>query len=264
MADITVVKIGGNVLDDAPTLAQVLQTLAQHRGPLVLVHGGGKAATRLADKLGVPQTLLDGRRITDAATLEIATMVYGGLVNKNLVASFQALGCNAIGLTGADADLIRATRRPPTPVDFGFVGDVTPQSVKVPMLQTLLQAGLLPIFCALTHDGAGSLLNTNADTMASALAKALAQIQQVRLVYVFEKQGVLRDINNPATLVPHIQVNQVEGLVADGTLQAGMIPKVRNAAQAVTAGVQSVTIGQAEALKDLLNGVAGTGTIIRT
>lgn len=249
---LTLLKIGGNVVDDPATLAQVLDAVAAFDGPLILVHGGGKAATRLAEKLGLEQQMVDGRRITDAATLDIAVMVYGGLLNKQVVAGLQARGRNALGLSGADGNSLRAVKRPPVPIDFGLVGDLEPEGVNAPFLASLLEQDIVPVFCALTHDGAGQLLNTNADTLAQSVAVALSAQYAVRLVYLFEKKGVLRNIDDEASLITRIPTAEAEALIAQGVIHSGMIPKIRNAAAAVARGVASVAIGQPQYLHAIL------------
>ena len=253
MKTLILLKIGGNVVDDAATLGQVLDAVAGYEGPMILVHGGGKAATRLAERLGLEQQMVDGRRITDAATLDVAVMVYGGLLNKQIVAGLQARGCNALGLSGADGNSLRAVRRPPEPIDFGLVGDLEPEGVNASLLVTLLEQEVLPVFCALTHDGAGQLLNTNADTLAQSVAVALSGQYDVRLVYLFEKKGVLRDVDDQGSLIARIPIAEAETLIAEGVIHSGMIPKIRNAAAAVARGVASVSIGQPQYLHAILN-----------
>lgn len=253
MKTLTLLKIGGNVVDDPTTLAQMLNAVAAHAEPMILVHGGGKAASRLAERLGLEQQMVDGRRITDAATLDIAVMVYGGLLNKQIVAGLQARGRNALGLSGADGNSLRAVKRPPVPIDFGLVGDLEPEGVNTGLLVSLLEQGILPVFCALTHDGAGQLLNTNADTLAQSVAVALSGQYAVRLVYLFEKKGVLRDIDDEASLISCILQAEAEALIAQGIIHSGMIPKIRNAAAAVGRGVASVAIGQPLHLHAILN-----------
>jgi acetylglutamate kinase len=247
-----IVKIGGNVVDEAAILGSVLGALAAHPEPLILVHGGGKLATRLAGQLGVPQTMVDGRRVTDAATLDIALMVYAGLINKKIVAELQAAGCNALGLSGADGNSLRAVKRPATPINFGLVGDTGAEGVNAAFLNLLLQNRIAPVFSALTHDGAGQLLNTNADTLAQAIAVAMSRQYDIRLLYLFEKKGVLSDVADEASLLAEIRLNEVEALIEQRVIQAGMIPKIRNAAAAVGQGVASVLIGQPEQLQNIL------------
>lgn len=212
----------------------------------MLVHGGGRSATKLAARLGIESQMVNGRRITDAETLKIVTMVYGGLVNKNIVARLQACGVNALGLTGADMDVIRSVKRPVKDVDYGFVGDV--ERVDATLLGDLIAKGVVPVMAPLTHDGCGNMLNTNADTIAGETAKALAQLFDVTLVYCFEKRGVLRDENDDDSVIPQITRADFEQLVADGVVQGGMIPKLENAFEALRAGVSQVIITQASAI----------------
>lgn len=252
---ITIVKIGGNVLDDASALAEFLQLFSQWNGPKILVHGGGKLATRTAQNMGIEAQMVDGRRITDQAMLDIVTMVYAGLTNKQVVAQLQANGCNALGLTGADANVIQANIRPKTPIDFGFVGDVTPDAVQATQVLKWLSNGITPVFSAITHDGNGQLLNTNADTIASCLAEALAQLADTQLIYCFEKKGVLRDAEDETTVIAEINASIFEQLKAEKIVHAGMLPKLSNALNAVAKGVKNVYIKQA---KDLLDESTGT------
>ncbi len=256
--DLNIIKIGGNILDAPGRLDRFLQDFAVLPGRRILVHGGGKIATAIGDRLGIESRYEQGRRITDAPTLELVTMVYGGLVNKQLVARMQALGCNAIGLTGADAGIIRADRRPAGSVDYGFVGDVPAGGVSVPALEALLEAGLVPVIAPLTHDGAGSLLNTNADTIAQEMAKALAPGRNLRLIYCFEKPGVLRNADDDSSLIASVTAAEFDALVDSGIVSGGMIPKLRNALDAVASGVARVVIGQAESLAELVAGTKGT------
>ena len=251
--NITVVKIGGNVVDNAAALQQFVTDFAALRGPKIVVHGGGKEATRLAEKMGVEVKMVDGRRITGREMLDIAVMVYAGAVNKRVVAALQAAGCNAIGLSGADANVVRAHRRPAEPIDFGFVGDI--ESVAADRLLMLLGAGLTPVFSAIMHDGEGTLLNCNADSVASAVAVGMAGAAAVDLVYCFEKEGVL-DANGK--VIDRISHADFESLKADGTVNSGMIPKIENALQAVGKGVRSVIIKSAGAVND-----AAAGTVIK-
>ena len=240
-----VVKIGGGVLDDAAQLAQFLTEFARLPGRKLLVHGGGKGASTLLQSLGLEPQLVDGRRVTDAATLDVVTMFYAGKTNKQLVALLQARGTNALGLSGADGNVLRATRRPAGAIDYGYVGDLTDRSVNVPLLQTLLDAGLTPVFCAITHDGAGQLLNTNADTIASVLARALAPFYEVGLHFCFEKDGVLADVSDPASVIPRLTPARFAALKARGAIAAGMLPKLENAFAALAAGVEKVIIENA-------------------
>ena len=255
----SIVKVGGAVVEDPAQLAAFMDEFVKVEGPKVLVHGGGRTATQLAKQLGIESQMVGGRRVTDAETLRIVTMVYGGLVNKNIVAQLQARGVNALGLTGADLNIIRAHRRPITAegVDFGFVGDV--DSADGTRLLQLLREGITPVIAPLTHDGQGHLLNTNADTMAQTVATAIAQAldkpreeeelippmkkaESVSLTFCFELPGVLRDPNDPTTLIPHLTEPLFHTLVADGIIAGGMIPKLENAFAALRAGVASVRI----------------------
>ena len=240
-----VVKIGGGVLDDAAQLAQFLTEFARLPGRKLLVHGGGKGASQLLQSLGIVPQLIDGRRVTDAATLDVVTMFYAGKTNKQLVALLQARGINALGLSGADGNVLRATRRPAGAVDYGYVGDLTDAGVNVPLLQNLLGAGLTPVFCAITHDGNGQLLNTNADTIASVLARALAPFYEVGLHFCFEKDGVLADVHDPTSVIPRITSALFAELKASGAIAAGMLPKLENAFAALAAGVEKVIIENA-------------------
>lgn len=252
---ITVVKIGGNVIDDPAALKRFLQKFAALPGAKILVHGGGKLATRLAERLELKVQMVEGRRITDKGTLDVVTMVYAGLVNKQVVAGLQAAGCNALGLSGADGNIVRARRRPPQPVDYGFVGDI--ERVDAELLRRLLDGGLTPVFSAIMHDGEGGLLNCNADSVASALACAAARIAPTDLVFCFEKRGVLRDPDDEESLIAEITAESFEALRAEGVISRGMIPKVENALKAVKEGVRSVAIKHAD---DLLE---DKGTTIR-
>lgn len=247
MEKITIVKVGGAVVEDNEQLAQLLTDFAAIPGKKVLVHGGGRRATKVAAALGIESKMVNGRRITDAQMLEVVTMVYGGLVNKNLVAKLQAKGVNALGLTGADMDVIHSHKRPVKDgVDFGYVGDVERANGK--MLQTLIQEGITPVMAPLTHDGNGNILNTNADTIASETAKALAPYYDVTLIYSFEKKGVLSNPDDDNSVIPVITRADFEKYQADGTIGGGMIPKIENALAAVDAGVKEVIITLATAI----------------
>lgn len=243
-----VIKIGGNVIDDSEGLKRFLERFANLRGHKILVHGGGKIATRMAADLGIEAKLVEGRRITDEAMLRIVTMVYAGLTNKQLVAELQAQGCNAVGLSGADGNAIRTVKRPVNVVDYGFVGDILPGSVDTDTIATFVNAGLTPVFSAITHDGNGQLLNTNADTIASALAVALSARYATSLVYCFEKRGVLRDINDEQSAIPEIRSGEFGQLKTSGIIADGMVPKLHNAFEAIGKGVHEVCIGHADDL----------------
>lgn len=247
MEKVTIVKVGGAIVEDNEQLAQLLTDFAAIPGKKVLVHGGGRRATKVAAALGIESKMVNGRRITDAQMLEVVTMVYGGLVNKNLVAKLQAKGVNALGLTGADMDVIHSHKRPVKDgVDFGYVGDVERANGK--MLQTLIQEGITPVMAPLTHDGNGNILNTNADTIASETAKALAPYYNVTLIYSFEKKGVLSNPDDDNSVIPVITQSDFEKYQADGTIGGGMIPKIENALAAVDAGVKEVIITLATAI----------------
>jgi len=258
MKQLTIIKIGGNVIDNSENLHQFLLDFTALPGDKILVHGGGKIATELGESLGVEAKMVEGRRITDIETLRIVTMVYAGLINKNMVAQLQAKGSNAIGLTGADGNIIKAKKRPVKEIDYGFVGDLDENSVSAATLDSLLKAGLVPVLCAITHDGDTQLLNTNADTIASSVAVAMSAFYETRLVYCFEKKGVLKDVADDATVVREIRADEFDGLKADGTVQGGMIPKLHNAFEAIKKGVSAVYIGKANELNELANGTFGT------
>ncbi len=243
MEKVTVIKVGGAVVEDDSSLRTFLAQFAAVEGHKVLVHGGGRSATAMAARLGIETKMLDGRRITDEAMLEVVTMVYGGLVNKNIVARMQAMGVNAIGLTGADLDCIRSDKRPSVPIDYGFAGDV--RKVNGAALHTLLEAGFVPVMAPLTHNGKGQLLNTNADTIAAEVAKGLVPYYDVTLTFCFEKKGVLSNPADEESVIPRINRTQYNALVADGTLSGGMLPKFHNAFAALDAGVTSVVITSA-------------------
>lgn len=249
---LTVVKVGGAIVEDEENLSQLLDNFTKIEGAKILVHGGGRRATKIATKLGIESQMVEGRRITDADMLEVVTMVYGGLINKNIVARLQARKVNAIGLTGADMDVIRSHRRKPVTisdgqvVDYGFVGDV--DKVSVSALKALIAEGITPVMAPLTHDGMGSILNTNADTIASETAKALSKEFDVTLIYCFEKAGVLSNPNDEASVIPTITNADFKRLVADGTISGGMKPKLQNALNAVEAGVRRVIITKASAI----------------
>ena len=258
MEQLTIIKIGGNVIDNSEKLHQFLLDFTALPGNKILVHGGGKIATELGESLGIEAKMVDGRRITDIETLRIVTMVYAGLINKNMVAQLQAKNCNAIGLTGADGNVIKAIKRPVKTIDYGYVGDLTTNSVSSATLTSLLNAGLVPVLCAITHDGDTQLLNTNADTIASAVAVAMSERYDTRLVYCFEKKGVLRQVEDENSVVREIRSGEFDALQADGTVVGGMIPKLHNAFEAINKGVSAVYIGKADELNELESGTFGT------
>lgn len=254
MEKLTLIKVGGKIVEEEATLRRLLHDFAGITGYKALVHGGGRSATKIASQLGIESKMVDGRRVTDADTLKVVTMVYGGLVNKNIVAGLQALGVNALGLTGADMNLMRSDKRPVKEIDYGFVGDV--KEVNAGVLVSLIGQGIVPVLAPLTHDKQGNLLNTNADTIAGEAAKALATAFDVTLVYCFEKKGVLSDENDDESVIPRIDRAAFERYVAEGVIGGGMIPKLENAFEAIEAGVKEVVITQASAIG------AGSGTLV--
>ena len=253
---LSVLKIGGNVINNPAALHEALDYFAALVEPAVLVHGGGRKASQVLTEMGRQPVLIDGRRVTDEATLEIVTMVYAGLLNKNVVAQLQGRGCNAIGLSGADANAVLANKRPAGNIDYGFAGDV--RAVNGPLLEQLLRLGLRPVLCPITHDNHGQLLNTNADTIANETARALAAAGfTVSLRYCFELPGVLTDIDDPESVLPELTPDTYAAYRADGTIAGGMLPKLDNAFAAVAAGVAEVVIGDLRALR------GGRGTRLR-
>jgi acetylglutamate kinase len=256
MDRLTLVKVGGKIVEEQNSLESLLSDFSKIKGYKILVHGGGRSATKLAEKLGIDSKMVNGRRITDEAMLQVVTMVYGGLVNKNIVAKLQAKDINALGLTGADMNAIISVKRPVKDIDYGFVGDV--RGVNAPVLSDLLKKGIVPVIAPLTHDGKGSMLNTNADTIAGETAKALAPHFDVKLVFCFEKKGVLQDENDDESIISEIDPIKFESLVKENIVSGGMIPKLENAFDAIRDGVKEVIITNASEI----NG--GTGTKIRT
>lgn len=256
METLYVIKIGGNIVDNPALLQECLAAFAQLKGQAILVHGGGKLATELANKMGVAQTMIEGRRVTDLETLNIVTMVYAGSINKNIVAQLQSLGVQAMGLSGADGNLIQAHKRVHASIDYGFVGEV--DTINTTLIQALLASQMRLVIAPITHDGKGQLLNTNADTIAQSIAVAMAEHFKVHLMYGFEKEGVLLDLNNPSTLFAKIDSQQYNQLKEDKIIFEGMLPKMENAFEAIRGGVQSVMIGKAEKMMDVINGKAGT------
>jgi acetylglutamate kinase len=243
---LTIVKVGGKVVEDDTSLQLLLSEFAAIEGRKLLVHGGGRSATKLAASLGIESKMVNGRRITDESMLRIVTMVYGGLVNKNIVARLQSMKINALGLTGADMNVIHSQKRPVVDIDYGFVGDV--DHVNASILSDLIKKEVVPVMAPLTHDGEGHILNTNADTIAGETAKALAAYFDVTLMYCFEKAGVLKDEADDNSVIPVINHKDFELLVADKTIQGGMIPKLENAFSAINAGVSEVIITSASAI----------------
>ena len=255
---LTIVKIGGNIIDDEQKLKLFLDNFTTLEGYKILVHGGGKIATGIGEKLGITPDYINGRRITDKQTLDLVTMVYGGLINKNIVALLQALHCNAIGLTGADGGVIPAAKRPVGDIDYGFVGDITGEDIKHRMVMLLLQNGLVPVFAPLTFSPQCGMLNTNADTIAQEIAKAMAHHMNVQLIYCLEKKGVLLDATDDSSVINSMTEADFKELKEQEIISNGMIPKLENAFAAVRAGVKRVIIGHADELCDIISGTAGT------
>jgi len=243
---LTLIKVGGKIVEEADSLNQLLNDFSDLPGYKILVHGGGRSATKLAAQLGIESKMVNGRRITDAETLNVVTMVYGGLVNKNIVAGLQAKKVNALGLTGVDMDIIRSVKRPVKEIDYGFVGDV--EKVNAELLVDLIHKNVVPVLAPLTHDGKGNILNTNADTIAGETAKALAPYFEVTLTYCFEKKGVLEDENDDESVIPEINRKEFQAYVEQGVIQGGMIPKLENAFAAIESGVSKVVITAASSI----------------
>ncbi|MDQ1152547.1 acetylglutamate kinase [Sphingobacterium zeae] len=255
---LNIIKIGGNIIDDEHQLDSFLEKFSALSGKKILVHGGGKIATRLANELGIEAQMIEGRRVTNDEMLRVVTMVYAGLTNKTIVAKLQNLKCDAVGLTGADGDVIKAIKRPVKDIDYGFVGDLLHDSVNTLAIKKFLEAGFVPVFSAITHNGLGQLLNTNADTIASSLAVSLASLYETSLVYCFEKNGVLRDVTDENSVIPTIKSEEFEQLKESGVVHEGMIPKLQNAFNAINKGVQEVYIGNANNLHLFQQGQFGT------
>ncbi|MBL0337334.1 MAG: acetylglutamate kinase [Chitinophagaceae bacterium] len=256
MDRLLIIKIGGNIIDEDKKLASFLKSFADIEGKKILVHGGGKLATRLAEQMGVEQKMVDGRRITDAETLKIVTMVYAGYINKNIVARLQSHHCNAMGLCGADGDAVLAHKRAHPVLDFGFVGDV--DAINTILLKTLLESNITPVMSPITHDQQGQLLNTNADTIAQEMARGMSSDYKTELIYTFEKPGVLLDVNDETSVIPELNAGYYQQLKSKQKIFAGMLPKLDNAFTALNSGVSKVIIGQAEHLKKLISGESGT------
>lgn len=256
-----IVKIGGNIIDDEKAVTQLIKKLSSFKEPIILVHGGGKLATNLCETLLMETNLIEGRRVTDAATLEIVTMVYAGLINKKLVAQLQAHGKNAIGLSGADANIIPATKRSTTPIDYGFAGDLDANNIGIKSLEVFLKNNMLPVICSITHDGKGQLLNTNADTIAATLAIAMSNLYHTKLYLCFEKKGVLSNPDNEASVLPTLNDITYQTLKASGIITKGMLPKVDNAFKALENGVGEVYIMHAADLNSKDN-AAGTRLVV--
>jgi len=244
METLKIIKIGGNIIDDNKALMNFLVEFSKLKGPKVLVHGGGKLASKLANQMGVEVKMANGRRITDSDTLDIATMVYAGKINKNIVAQLQANNCNSVGFSGADGNSIVSVKRPVKNIDFGFVGDVV--KVNTEVLNLLVNNNITPVFCALTHDTKGQLFNTNADTIASELAIGFAKDFEVELYYCFEKKGVLLDVENDESVVENINTKTYQAFIEQGIITDGMLPKLNNCFNAIQNKVSKVCIGKPE------------------
>ncbi len=243
MNKLYIIKIGGNVLDNEKALAEFLKNFASIQAPKILVHGGGKIATDIGNQLGIESNYIDGRRITDSPTRDLVTMVYGGLLNKQITAQLQSLHCNAMGVTGADGNLLRATKRPVTKIDYGYVGDITPESVNSTFLYFLLKQNITPVFASLTHAN-GEILNTNADTIASVLAISLSKHFDTRLIFCFEKNGVLKNVNDENSVISNLTKELYDKLLKEGSFHDGILPKLENAFAAIQSGVKEVLIGE--------------------
>jgi len=263
MKKLNIIKIGGNIIDNESDLEAFAHTLASLNEPFILVHGGGKLATDLATDLNIPQKMIDGRRVTDAETLKIATMVYAGYINKNIVALLQKFNRNSIGLSGADANLIPAAKRNSEPIDFGFVGDVTAKNVNTTFLKQLLHIGLTPVICAITHDNEGQLLNTNADSIANAIAVSLSRSFETRLIYCFEKNGVLYQPEDDNSVIPLLDWNMFQVLKNEGIISKGMLPKLENCFQALEQKVGKIGIINAKNISSFINNKTHEGTSIQ-
>ncbi len=260
MRKLYIVKIGSNIIDDKAELQQFLQTFANLSSPKILIHGGGKLSSELSLQLGIVPMMVDGRRITDEQSLDVVVMTYAGLINKKVVAALQGFGCNAIGLCGADGNIIPAKKRAVKDIDYGFVGDIEISRIKSDRISALLNAGFTPIIAPITHDENGQLLNTNADTIASSIAASMAKNYDVELLYCFEKAGVLKDVNNDNSVVDEITPAQYEELKHEGIISKGMIPKLENAFSALRMGVRSVYIAHAKMTSRIINNQEFTGT----
>lgn len=258
MEELFIIKIGGNVIDDEKALDQFLLELSKVNKPIILIHGGGKLATDLAVKMQQPQQMIDGRRVTDAETLKLVTMVYAGYINKLVVAKLQANNCNAFGLSGADGNLISAQKRQHPTIDYGFVGDVKSEGVNNKLLQNLLQIKTLPVVAPITHNNQGQLLNTNADTIANQIAIKMSELYKTSLLFCFNKNGVLRDVNDDNSVINEITPLTASDLKSKGIISTGMIPKIDNAIEAIQQGVNAVTIGNANDVLNLISKKSGT------
>ncbi|MEO5649053.1 MAG: acetylglutamate kinase [Ginsengibacter sp.] len=258
MEKLFIIKIGGNVIDNKDSLRSFLKDFSQVKGKKILVHGGGKIATSVGEKLGIQSKYIEGRRITDNETIDLVTMVYGGLVNKRIAALLQSFHCNAIGICGADANLIPAKKRPVKDIDYGWVGDINAQQIDPEKWKLFLDNGMVPVIAPLTHDGRGCMLNTNADTIASALSVSLAKNYYVKLIYCFEKDGVLADVATESSVIKSLTAVAYHQLKEKDKLFAGILPKIDNSFDAVNNGVGEVVIGNSSKLSLIINGKSGT------
>jgi acetylglutamate kinase len=256
------VKIGGNVIDDDSVLNRFIESFSAISGPKILIHGGGKLATQYSKRLGIETKLIDGRRITDDDTIQIVVMTYAGWINKRIVALLQSKSCNALGITGADAELIPAIKRPITDIDYGWVGDVLTEKINISFLTNLLEQNISPVIAPVTCNAEGQLLNVNADTIAQAVAESLAKYFSVSLIYCFEMNGVLNNVNDPSSVIDEIKSDEVNRLKNEGIISGGMIPKIDNAVNAILQGVNKVVIGNSDFIIQMANGQKGYGTII--
>jgi acetylglutamate kinase len=248
-----IIKLGGTAIDNKDELNNFLTSFANIPGKKILVHGGGKIATRIGERLNIQSEYSNGRRITNEETLDVVTMVYAGLISSKIVASLQENGCNAIGLTGADGNSIQTKKRPTGEVDYGFVGDICSDSVNKTVINTLLESGLTPVFNAITHDGKGQLLNTNADSIASALASALSDCYTVKLTYTFDQRGVLLDLKDPSSVIQHLNHETFQQLKNDNRIHSGMLPKLESCFQTLNSGVDKIQICHTSAIQDILH-----------
>ncbi|HWB63907.1 MAG TPA: acetylglutamate kinase [Chitinophagales bacterium] len=262
MKELLVIKIGGNIIDDDKALASFLEDFASVNTDKILVHGGGKLATRLSTSLGIETKMEDGRRVTDEETIKVVTMAYAGWINKNIVAKLQAKGCNALGLCGADASVIPAVKRPVGKIDYGWVGDIESKNVNINFLSGLINQNITPVFAPVSSDGSGNLLNINADTIARTIAEAMSTEFETRLIYCFEKRGLLMNVEDDSTLINEINAGKVEELKQYGVITAGMLPKIDNALGAISGGVSEVVIGHAAHIKHIAQKQKGYGTYI--
>ena len=256
-----IIKTGGTVIDDPGTLHSFLADFSAIPGKKILVHGGGKIATAIGEKLGIASEYIDGRRITNDATIDLVTMVYAGLINKKIVATLQSLKCNAVGLTGADANVLPAKKRPVKSIDYGWVGDVNPDDINPAIWRLFLDNSIVPVVAPLTHDRFGHILNTNADTIAAVLSTCLSKLYHVKLVFCFEKDGVLQDINDERSSLTQLKAKAYHELAKNKKLFAGILPKIDNAFNALNSGVQEVVIGNSNSLLQLVKGKSGTKII---